>query len=479
MTDVGVNRIAMGAGIQISIRFFCAALGALSWAILTRKLGPADFGVFSIILSLLSVGQNVSDFGTTAIGVREMAQRPEDRGTILAALIGFQFVMGFAFFVILVVVDILIFHTANDRLTGVVTFFSLPIGAVAEYQSVVQARLRPDIAGYLLLFQSVVLLVIVGILAATHASLVWYGVGWMSAGGIQSVFTWFVARHLVKIDWRGWVRQAINLLRQSILFGISIALFLTYYKIDAIILFHYKGATISGYYGAAYRFIDVVQFIPVTIGSIVTPVMSMVLRGRGPRKARQSVYGLAIVLVTGTGGLIAVGGVLFRYQLVDLMYGSAYRQSAELLGILILLVPPLSIGFIITGIVNAGRKVLGLLIVSACMTVINIVANMILIPRYGATAAAWTAVGTEWIVAISLAVFVGITLRLRYPFIRSIRMLGAIGATAIVGIFAHRLGLFIGGTIVVITFSSGSIIFGGVRLGELKALIRPGQTIAA
>ena len=131
------------------------------------------------------------------------------------------------------------------------------------------------------------------------------------------------------------------------------------------------------------------------------------------------------------------------------------------------------------GIVNAGRQVLRFVIIAAAVAVANIVANLILVPHFGAIGAAWVAVATELVAAIGLAVLVGWKLRLRYPIVRSVRVVLAIGLAGLSGIFARKMGLFLGGFVVAVAFGLGSICFGGIRIAEIRSLLKPGRTINA
>ena len=61
----------------------------------------------------------------------------------------------------------------------------------------------------------------------------------------------------------------VDLLRLAWPIGLAGMFVTAYYRIDGVLLFHYRGATEVAYYSAAYRFLDVLQILPMTVSGVL------------------------------------------------------------------------------------------------------------------------------------------------------------------------------------------------------------------
>ena len=61
-----------------------------------------------------------------------------------------------------------------------------------------------------------------------------------------------------------------------------------YYRIDGILLFHYRGATEAAYYSAAYRVLDVLQILPGTVSGVLLPLLASAEREGARQRAGQA-----------------------------------------------------------------------------------------------------------------------------------------------------------------------------------------------
>jgi O-antigen/teichoic acid export membrane protein len=96
--NIGQKIIGGGAWRAIG-HAIAASLGILSTAIISREIGPADFGQFATALSLVTVALGISDFGLLALGVREYAalegaKRDRAFRALFTMRLGFSFVAG-------------------------------------------------------------------------------------------------------------------------------------------------------------------------------------------------------------------------------------------------------------------------------------------------------------------------------------------------------------------------------------------------
>jgi O-antigen/teichoic acid export membrane protein len=72
--DANVGRRIVSGGVWRLLAFgFAALLGVVATAVISRRLGPADFALYTTAISLIALATTVPDVGLVALGVREYA----------------------------------------------------------------------------------------------------------------------------------------------------------------------------------------------------------------------------------------------------------------------------------------------------------------------------------------------------------------------------------------------------------------------
>ena len=193
------------------------------------------------------------------------------------------------------------------------------------------------------------------VLAATGAPLALYGVGALGAAVAQAAITLAFLARVTEVSFVGARRLIAELLKLAWPIGLAGMFVTAYYRIDALLLFHYRGATANAYYSAAYRFIDVLQIVPITASSVLLPFLAGAQRAAGSVARAHRAFDLAVVLVLAVAVPVAVFGIILAPGLVALVYGAAYHRSVVLLQILLPAFIPICIGYVLTSQLRHSR----------------------------------------------------------------------------------------------------------------------------
>jgi len=417
------RRVALTAGTQLAGRTVGVILGVGVAAALARGLGADDFGQFALATSLAAVGGNLTDFGVAQVAIREMARDPDGRPQIVGGLfllrLALSIVVGAAFFVVAV-------ELLPDRdavLMAVLVLATLPLGAFSALNAAAQARLRSEIVTLVLLVQSAFWLAAVLALVAADAPLAAYGGAFFVSQVVQAVVLTLTTRRVTGIRVRGALPVARRLLGQALPLGVAGLAVTAYYKLDSILVFEIAGARENAFYAAAYRFLDALQVVPMTAISVFVPVF-MRFRAEDRRRAA-SVHRLGTVLLMAVAVPIAACGAVLAPTVADLVYGDEYVETGVLLRIMLPAFVGISLGYVATGILVAEHLVRPYLVIAVTAAILNVALNLALIPRYGATAAAWVTLATEFGVAVALLTVVRQRLSIVFPLDRLVRILAA------------------------------------------------------
>ncbi len=481
MNAVGSDRVESGSRLAsntaslVTSRLVVAALGWGGTVLIVRSLGTEGFGQFSLVFSLLGMLSIITDLGVGRVAVSAIMAADEEDGAVLAGtyilLRTTLGVMGYAAAMLAVLVlrypDVVVAATAVG---GLVVLFSTPSHAY-DVAFQVRNRLHPlailEVVGQLAQVALTIALVIRG------GSIVWFTVPAVLNAAV--ILAWKVpAAHRLthfryRIDlatWRALLREAIPLTAGS-------AFVTLYYRLDSVMLSKLDGFDAVGAYGVAYKFVDLVHFVGTALTvAVLAPLTAAWTRDR-EEFGTIVTNAIRILLVTGVGSMI--GFWIFAGDLAALLYGSDYRSAADATRIVI--TAEFFGGFAglgITVLIAADRHRIYPLITLGGLLV-NLVANLILIPRASLEGAAAATLLTEMLVALLLWTRVA---RLPIRFAERSFVIGVVAA----GVTAFAVGL---GAVAVLPWIVAAGLCGATYLavvgwrcapdeGGWRALVRPG-----
>jgi len=158
-------------------------------------------------------------------------------------------------------------------------------------------------------------------------------------------------------------------------------------------LSYIKGNEVVGYYSAAYKLIDgLSSLIPAIIYSVMFPVMSKYINSLDNLK-RVWIKAFNISFIIGL--IIAIFVIVFAKYIILIIYGLNYLPSIKALKILIWAFFIICISSITSGLLNSINKQRLVTFGAGVGAIINVILNLILIPKYSMEGAALATVITE------------------------------------------------------------------------------------
>ena len=204
----------------------------------------------------------------------------------------------------------------------------------------------------------------------------------------------------LKISLKNWN----GLIKESYFFWIITALSMIYFRIDIIILSLMKNEAIVGWYTAGYRIIDMISLIPVTITSVLFPVMAELFVKDKEKLSKLYKIAFRYLLILALAMILGVG--ILSQQIIHLLYGKGFENAAIVLKVLIWAQGLMFISFLLINLLGAINKQRVVVITSATALALNVVLNFILIPKYSFLGAGWATLLAEIVNCIFLLFFV-------------------------------------------------------------------------
>ena len=472
-TTVAVSRrrLTLATGVQIGARVIGAFLGVLVAASLARSLTRSEFGELSLVLTIAILAGSLTDLGISQIAVREMARRPENRARIAGALSAVQLIMGVVLGLIGLAIAFALLKGTQARVMAAFVMATMPLSAFSSLTIASQARLRPELYIAPTFVQNVMWLVIVVTLGATNAPLSLYGVGFFASGIVQAAVTVGLAGRVTEVSFGGTRALMFELLRLAWPIGLAGMFVTAYYRIDAILLFHYRGATATAYYSASYRVLDVLQILPMTVSGVLLPLLASAERDGADRARVKRLFQLSAVFLLSVALPVAACGAVLAPGIVHLIFGPRYHPSIYLLQVLLPAFIPICLGYLLTSQLILHHLLRPYIVITFLGAAINIPANALAIPHYGAPAAAWATLGTELIVMTCLAAVVRVRLGLSLPGVRTLRCAAATAITAGVVWLVRSDGLVLGLVAAAVVYPPLLLASRAISVSEVRGLL--------
>ncbi|MHA2428398.1 MAG: oligosaccharide flippase family protein [Candidatus Hermodarchaeia archaeon] len=221
--------------------------------------------------------------------------------------------------------------------------------------------------------------------------------------GIVTIFVlisglWFSRRHKLTLLPKALTQYR----RDSYPFFLSAALATVYTQADITLVAVFLGEAEAGIYGISSKIINFLFIVPLSVFSVMVPVLSNLYENKDERLKRTIRRMLNWMLVLGTAMWIFVG--LFGKPVLEILLGIEFQGAGEILVILSVIVFTKAWSFATASIlVSVGRQ-RRRVVVQAVVTLINIVLSVSLIKLIGLKGAAFAFVISETILMLGYSV---------------------------------------------------------------------------
>ena len=375
--------------------------GVIVYVVIARMLGVEGFGVFSFAMSIALIAMVGIDMGQNAHAGRVISRADGQPTHVYLRMTVNKFAMGaVATGVVSLVMWALNTPPEIIASTALLMGWATMMTAVEGIRAVLRALDNMVADSMITSLESAGRAVAVLVAAAFGVGVVGFAVAFLVEATVASVVAFWVVSNRVRLvpSRAEWVESGL-FLRGSLGIGLVSLTTMGFYRIDQVFVLPLAGPTESGLYGAAAR----IAFTATTAGILVVyaayPRMAAAFSDR-ERFARQFASAARLGGLVGIG--VAAAIALLAGPLMNLFFGPSYSEAVVLLRILSIAVAINAVTLVASSTANAlhrERRVLPRVVV---LVVLVSVANLLLVPIYGAYASAWISAVGEVLLAASI-----------------------------------------------------------------------------
>ena len=372
-------------------------------------LGDASYGVYQSIFNFSYLFYILLDLGITNFNSRNIAQDPKNLSKHFGGLTEIKLLLGLLYAVVIFVIG---------YLSGFREGLQLKLLFWCGLNQILLSfilYLRSNIQGLLLFKQDSILSVFDRVLAIVIMSLVlWSGwfpkekfniIWYLQAQTLAYVCTLvfalvIVLRHVEQLSFRINFEFFKEILRQSLPFALLVLLMSVYSRIEPFLLERLldDNGVQAGVYSRAYRLFDAGNNISNLFAIMLLPMFAATLKNE---LDLNNLVKTSFNVIVAMAGIVLVMCVFYRQEIMQMMYRpeeaeveAAYLhrigQYANVFPLLMGSFFCLSTTYVFGTLLTANGSLKQLNLVAAAGVVINILLNLIVIPRFQSVGAACT-----------------------------------------------------------------------------------------
>ena len=402
---VGLPRVINNSVALVLLDLLNKAIPLIVFPRVVRTLGPAVYGQLGFAAAVAGFFGLLASPGFSTYAVREAAKNNERVSFLVKHVLGARVVFAAGAYALLALFT-LFFAPPNGQTRLLIMLSGLAfVAGSLDIKWIFAARSRMSmiaVQGALaqLAYAGLILALVRGssdawvIPSATLVSL-----------GLSTLFIWLLARREYHVPLPQISPQAWGMfLPICLVMGFSSLMSMIYDQIDVVMLRYFRADAELGTYVASYTLMTMAMaFLPI-LSQVFLPLLSATA-GQNLKIEKRYLHWFG----TATIGLalpIAVGGFILAIPITQFAFGKQYSRSGVLFRWLMLTM--------ITGpaasycgaqlIPNGREKKYGVAVLSGAA--VNVILNLLLIPRYGALAAVFTTAASQGVVALMNYYFV-------------------------------------------------------------------------
>jgi O-antigen/teichoic acid export membrane protein len=420
--DLTVERVTKNTVAPIALNLVNKVIDMAFAMLMLRILGPADAGQYYLAVVVISWFDILINFGLNTLVTREVAREKSLANRYLTNSIVARFgIWGLS----LPLLALFVLFRAFTKPLEAATLWAIGLFLVGLLPSNISASLSAIFNAYERMETPASVTTLTTLLkVCLGAAALFLGTGYVGLAMVSIVVNlitlgvlYVLLRRLVTPQWRpDWPLQR-RMLRDAWPLMINLLLASLFFKVAVFLLeWLLPDPRVLGWYSTAYKYIDAVGVIPAYFTLAIFPLMARY--AATDREALLKAYRLAIKLLVAMAVSMGFVFSLAAREWIGLLGGAQYLpQAADVLRVMIWYMPFGFINSVTQYVLIALDQQRFLTRAFAIGLAFNLLANVVLISRWGYIAAAYVAIASE--LALLIPFYIGIRKHLApIPWVR-------------------------------------------------------------
>lgn len=391
---VGRNVLALGLSRVVS-----GLILFLVYVRLAAYLSPEGFGKFSLVFAYYTIFLLLADFGITRFVIKKISEDRSQAPSYLAHFLGIQLISSAVIFLFFLVIPRLLHYDDLVFRAMLLSGAGLVLNSLAlPFSAIIQSWQKLHVMAVINFIETVARAAWFGYAIFTGRSLLFVFWSFVAIGVLDLAMYASAASRYVRFKFQTDRALLMHLLWSGLPFAAVAGLEILASKADVVIQKLFLPYTAVGLYASAYRFLDILTFIPAVVALSLFPHFAQT--ADQPPEAHGGIINSFNRYLVSAALAIGVAFSFLSRHIIILMYGDEFIDATGPLQILIW-GSVFTFIYAVPGVLVVARKVRQAMTILGVSTLLNILGNFLLIPRFGITASAWLTVLSYFVIAVA------------------------------------------------------------------------------
>ncbi|HYF04580.1 MAG TPA: flippase [Patescibacteria group bacterium] len=392
-------------------RVFALVLVAIAYFALFRYLGPENSGKYQFVLSFSTLFGVVIDLGLAQYIIKKISEQPQKLTYYFKHFLAAEILLSICVYAALMFCSIS-FGFEPVILKSIAVFGVGMVLAGLQYPFLAVMSSHHDLrkVAFINFLSSLCNVATIAVTIVFGLGIVFLSINTTLAGVIALALYWYYTRPYLgsysffKLYSNFDLSEVKSIFLAAIPFALLTGFATIYNRIDIVLVSKLLGYTETGFYTAAYKFVDLMNFFPAVVSHVLYPLFSQQFAYSRISEAR-SIIERYLKVTMFAAVPIGVFGSLLAGKIILLIAGKEYAPGAEALTILAFAVTIL-IGYIVMNPIMISQLTRIAVVMTAVNVLVNVVGNWVLLPYIGIKGAAIMTVACELLQLIGYYYFV-------------------------------------------------------------------------
>lgn len=369
-----------------------------------NTLGPEQYGLFLALFNFAYLFQFINDPGLQSYNTTSIASGNTSEADHISVMLGLKVLMSFIFLIAVFIGGWLIgYRSAYLSQLLILIAINLILSTLFMLlRSTLSAYGYYRLDSWISALDKILMIAIIGYLLVFHRdsfSLYHFIFGQMVSFFIACVVAVFllISKHVFlfpKIS----LKASRNILHKAAPYALILLLMASYNKMDGVMIERLlpEGKYQAGIYAASLRYMDAANMGAYLFAALLLPMFSS-LKNKIKEIDELSWIGIRLMMVF--VGTVVIIGITYRVELMSI-YKAFDNQYSVLLVFHLISFAAVGISYIYGTLLTATGRLKSMNTVLILGLVVNLILNLVLIPRMMATGAAIATLVTQWIVML-------------------------------------------------------------------------------
>lgn len=381
-----------------------------------NAVGNEAYGFYYALFSFCYIFNILLDLGVTNFNTRNIAQHPQLIGKHLSGILGIKVLLLGLYLLVTFTVGLLMGYRSEE-------FHILALLTLCQFLNSLILYLRSNFDGLLLfrwaslfsVLDRLLMILICGFLLwASKFSILnfqftiyHFVYAQLIAYTLTALLAFTVITRKAKFRHIQWnPRFFLVILRKSAPFALLVLLMAAYGHVDSVILRPLAGDAEAGVFAGAFRLLDALTMVAYLVSIPLLPIYSNLCAPKNMKSPliteqlssiTRMVFCPMMIFTIGA----SLVGCLGAKPIMQLLYGENCIPYIPVFRVVIFGIIPIGLTYIFGTLLTAGGKLRLLNIFAASSLVLNVVVNLLLIPRLGAVGSAWASLTAQTFMALT------------------------------------------------------------------------------